>query len=330
MMLNGKRNRKPVEDEEDDGEEVMSRDQTDDLFGVASATRSHRQNGQAQSKARPLVDDSGMLAVAGVGSSRDGDRANATVVAEAARAQLLRNEKLRQLVGSYVDSFHGTGSIHVRELLSDEYSLMVLLARHLKWREMDGTVEASLPTHGKFKARTIKPVAGLVGVICELVSSMVLLARDGCVANMQDVLADKDRRQADGGRVPGGGVNHAAVGGALGVTVPGVKIYKAAYLGHYMDEGRVARLSSVEGGDGARRETSMEQIETVHEEVTVAQGNSKQGESQLTTPTTLTTPTPEVDGSDGLLINELACSTRASLKRKQVDSNERGPITGSC
>ena len=57
-----------------------------------------------------------------VGSSRDSGRANATAVSEAARAQLRRNEELKQLIGRYVDSFHGIGSVHVRELLSDEYS----------------------------------------------------------------------------------------------------------------------------------------------------------------------------------------------------------------
>ena len=62
-----------------------------------------------------------------------------------------------------------------------------------------------------------------------------------------------------------------------------------------MDEGRVARLSSVEGGDGARRETSMERIETVHEEITVAQGNSRQGDLPTAPPSRVSNPQPHRD-----------------------------------
>jgi hypothetical protein len=49
-------------------------------------------------------------------------------------------------------SIHGTGSVHARVLRSDEYSLMTLLARQLKWHEMEGTADNSQPTHGKFKS----------------------------------------------------------------------------------------------------------------------------------------------------------------------------------
>ena len=94
-MSNGKRSRRPVEQEEDDEENVLSRDQANDLFGVASATRSRGQTGQGQSTARSLAVNSGAVAVAGVGSSRDSGRANAAAAAEAARAQLQRNEELK-------------------------------------------------------------------------------------------------------------------------------------------------------------------------------------------------------------------------------------------
>jgi len=277
-MSNGKRSRRPVEQEEDDEENILSRDQANDLFGVASATRSRGQTGQGQSTARSLAVNSGAVAVAGVGSSRDSGRANAAAAAEAARAQLQRNEELKTLVGQYIDSFHGIGSVHARALLSDEHALIILVARHFKWREMDGTIESSLPTHGKFKARTMQPVAELVGVVCALLASMVPAAREGCVANMQDVLSDKDRRQADNGRMPGSALGATAI---VPSVTAGIKMYKAVYVGHYADEGRVARLSGADGGDGARREASGERIETIHGEVTVAQGNTKQGELEL-------------------------------------------------
>jgi hypothetical protein len=45
------------------------------------------------------------------------------------------------------------------------------------------------------------------------------------------------------------------------------------FVGHFLDESRVARLSQVEGEDVARCDTAKERVITVHEEVTVAHGN---------------------------------------------------------
>ena len=61
-----------------------------------------------------------------------------------------------------------------------------------------------------------------------------------------------------------------------------MKGYKPMFVGHFLDESRVAGLSQVEGEDVARCDSVKERVITVHEEVTVAHGNigHDQGEFQ--------------------------------------------------
>ena len=276
--VNGKRVRSAASAEEESDDDPMSTAQMDDLFGVASATRSRAQGALGPRKARSTAGVSGGLSIVantGVGSSRDMVDVNVERVAEAARAQLQQNDELGQLVVRYLDSFHGSGSVHARGLRSDEYLLMTLVARSYEWQEMDGTTEASQPTHGKFKARTGQQVPGLADTVRRAVQGMVLAAREGCMKDMADAVADKAGRAADGGRGPGGVVGQAggAEGPAVAAVALTVKGHKPTFVGHFLDESRVTRLSQVEGESAAKGNTAVERVVTVHEEVTVATGN---------------------------------------------------------